>query len=62
MSFKPTSYQLLNVKTGRIFKDSGWDLKDPQSSENSLVRISRGSTDMRNGCLYSVLCAAPTRL
>lgn len=38
MSFKPTSYQLLNVKTGRIFKDSGWDLKDPQSSENSLVR------------------------
>jgi cysteate synthase len=38
MPFKPTSYQLMNVKTGRVFKDSGWDLKDPESEENSLVR------------------------
>lgn len=28
----------MNVKTGRVFKDSGWDLKDPESEENSLVR------------------------
>ena len=38
MKFQPTEYQLMNVATGRIFNDSGWDLADPQSGEPSLVR------------------------
>lgn len=36
--FKPTQYHLLNVATGRIFKDSGWDLTDPQYTEPTLIR------------------------
>lgn len=38
MAFKPTNYQLMNVSTGRIFEDSGWDLADPQSGKPSLLR------------------------
>jgi len=38
MKFTPTTYKLLNVKTGRIFEDEGWTLSDPESKEPSLVR------------------------
>ncbi|MCQ2119021.1 MAG: cysteate synthase [Bacteroidales bacterium] len=38
MKFKPTSYKLMNVSTGRIFEDEGWTLSDPQSPSPSLVR------------------------
>lgn len=36
--FKPTSYKLINVKTGREFLDEGWTLTDPQGDSPSLVR------------------------
>ena len=36
--FKPTKYRLMNVATGRVFDDRGWDLADPQGGEPSLVR------------------------
>src|SRR5574344_1960340 len=38
MKFKPTQYQLINVANGRIFKDKGWMLSDPESDSPSLVR------------------------
>lgn len=38
MTFKPTSYKLMNCADGRIFEDSGWTLADPQSKTPSLVR------------------------
>ena len=38
MKFQPTQYQLMNVATGRVFDDHGWDLSDPQGGEPSLVR------------------------
>ena len=38
MKFQPTQYQLMNVATGRVFDDHGWDLSDPQGVEPSLVR------------------------
>ena len=38
MKFQPTQYQLMNVATGRVFDDQGWDLSDPQGGEPSLVR------------------------
>lgn len=38
MKFKPTSYKLMNVSTGRVFEDEGWTLADPQSPSPSLVR------------------------
>ena len=38
MKFQPTQYQLMNVATGRVFDDRGWDLSDPQGGEPSLVR------------------------
>ena len=38
MAFKPTTYQLMNVGTGRIFEDSGWTLTDPEAEAPSLVR------------------------
>ena len=38
MKFLPTQYQLMNVATGRVFDDRGWDLSDPQGGEPSLVR------------------------
>ena len=39
LKFKPTRYRLMNVATGRVFDDRGWDLSDPQESGNpSLVR------------------------
>ena len=36
--FKPTSYKLMNVATGREFLDEGWTLADPQAESPSLVR------------------------
>lgn len=36
--FTPTSYKLKNVKTGRIFEDSGWMLSDPEGGAPSLIR------------------------
>lgn len=36
--FTPTEYSLMNVATGRIFKDGGWMLADPESPKPSLVR------------------------
>ena len=38
MEFKPTSYKLQNVRSGRIFEDAGWTLADPVGTEPSLVR------------------------
>ena len=38
MKFEPTSYQLMNVGTGRIFEDGEWTLADPQAPSPSLVR------------------------
>ena len=38
MKFSPTQYRLMNVATGRVFDDRGWDLADPEGSEPSLVR------------------------
>ena len=38
MRFTPTQYRLMNVATGRVFDDHGWDLADPQGGEPSLVR------------------------
>ena len=31
MKFEPTSYQLMNVGTGRLFEDGEWTLADPQA-------------------------------
>ena len=38
MSFKPTSYRLMNVATGRVFDDAGWTMGDPEGGSPSLVR------------------------
>lgn len=38
MKFKPTAYNLLNVKTGREFEDTGWILGDSECPDPSLVR------------------------
>lgn len=38
MKFKPTEYELMNVGTGRVFKDAGWMLSDPEATSPSLVR------------------------
>ena len=38
MKFQATQYQLMNVATGRVFDDRGWDLSDPQGGAPSLVR------------------------
>ena len=38
IKFKPTQYSLMDVKTGRVFEDSGWILADPLAKEPSLVR------------------------
>lgn len=38
MKFQATQYQLMNVATGRVFDDRGWDLSDPQGEAPSLVR------------------------
>lgn len=38
IQFKPTQYSLMTVATGRIFKDAGWTLSDPECAEPSLVR------------------------
>ncbi|MBO4743705.1 MAG: pyridoxal-phosphate dependent enzyme, partial [Bacteroidales bacterium] len=38
LKFKPTEYRLLNVKTGRVFDDTGWILADPEAKDPSLVR------------------------
>ena len=38
MKFQPTPYRLMNVATGRVFDDGGWDLSDPQGGDPSLVR------------------------
>lgn len=38
MRFKPTQYRLMNVATGRVFEDRGWDLSDPEGDGPSLVR------------------------
>lgn len=37
-SFKPTSYKLMNIASGRVFEDEGWTLEDPLSPSPSLVR------------------------
>ena len=36
--FKPTSYSLKNISTGRTFDDSGWVLDDPEGRYPSLIR------------------------
>lgn len=36
--FTPTQYELMNVADGRVFKDKGWTLADPESATPSLVR------------------------
>lgn len=36
--FTPTQYELMNVADGRVFKDKGWTLADPESPSPSLVR------------------------
>lgn len=36
--FTPTSYHLVNVKTGREFEDEGWTLNDPECSDPALIR------------------------
>lgn len=38
MRFKPTTYHLVNVATGREFEDKGWTLSDPNGGEPALVR------------------------
>ena len=38
MKFQATPYRLMNVATGRVFDDSGWDLSDPQGGAPSLIR------------------------
>ena len=38
MKFQATPYRLMNVATGRVFDDSGWDLSDPQGGGPSLIR------------------------
>ena len=38
MTFKPTSYKLMNCGDGRIFDDAGWTLADPQGKNPALVR------------------------
>ena len=38
LKFKPTEYRLMDVKTGRVFDDTGWILADPQAKDPSLVR------------------------
>lgn len=38
MRFKATEYQLVNVGTGRVLKDEGWTLADPEAPAPSLVR------------------------
>ena len=38
IKFTPTPYRLMNVATGRVFDDLGWDLADPQAASPSLVR------------------------
>ena len=38
MKFQPTEYKLMDVGTGRVFEDSGWNLADPQAPAPSLVR------------------------
>ena len=43
LKFKPTEYRLENVKTGRIFDDSGWILADPEAKDPSLVRAVYGN-------------------
>ena len=35
---KPTTYKLVNLKTGRVFEDSGWTLSDPECAESALVQ------------------------
>ena len=42
--FKPTSYKLLNVGTGRVFEDEGWTLADPEATSPSLVRAVYANT------------------
>lgn len=42
--FKPTSYKLLNVGTGRVFDDEGWTLADPEATSPSLVRAVYANT------------------
>lgn len=37
-TFKPTSYKLKNVQTGREFLDEGWTISDPQAGSPSLIR------------------------
>ena len=38
MRFKPTSYHLVNVASGREFEDTGWTMGDPEGGAPSLVR------------------------
>ena len=38
MKFKPTAYELMDVKSGRLFADRGWTLADPEAQSPSLVR------------------------
>ncbi len=38
MGFKPTSYHLQSLATGRVFKDTGWLLEEPDTQLAGLVR------------------------
>ena len=44
--FQGTDYTLLNVATGRRFKDEGWLLDDPQTEAPSLIRAVYGKKQM----------------
>lgn len=38
LKFEATKYQLVNIKTGRIFQDEDWTLSDPEDESPSLIR------------------------
>lgn len=50
MTFKPTDYSLVEVATGKTFKDSGWDLSAPGAEKPSLIRAeyAKKTFDLRN--------------
>ena len=62
---KPTTYKMINVKTGRIFDDDGWSMADPSSNEPALVRAvyseKRFSPDEDNPGLYRYASWLPVR-
>ncbi|MDE6494576.1 MAG: cysteate synthase, partial [Bacteroidales bacterium] len=37
-TFKATGYELQTIASGRVFKDSGWVIDDPEEKSPSLIR------------------------